>query len=105
LAVSVGVRIARSVVAPTTVGVHEQVAEPSDARTLAQAVIVSLPLTNATLPGIGEVAEIVTGDPYFVVVTEPGSESARVGVALETVKVTVTGVVPVEPAASVTVIV
>jgi hypothetical protein len=46
-------------------------------------------LTKATLPGIGEVAEIVTGEPYFVVVTEPGSESARVGVALETVSLTV----------------
>jgi len=88
LAVSVGVRIARSVVAPTTVGVHEHVARPEDARTVAQAVIVSLPLTNATLPGIGEVAEMVTGEPYFVVVTEPGSESAREGVALFTVIVT-----------------
>jgi hypothetical protein len=88
LAVSVGVRIARSVVTPTTVGVHEHVASPEDARTVAQAVIVSLPLTKATLPDTGDVAEIVTADPYFVVVTEPGRESARVGVALLIVIVT-----------------
>jgi hypothetical protein len=105
LAVSVGVRIARSVVAPTTVGVHEQVARPEDARTVAQAVIVSLPLTKATRPGIGEVAEIVTGEPYFAVATEPGRERAKVGVAFATVSVTLTGVDPVEPVASVTVIV
>ena len=48
----------------------------------------SLPLMKATLPGIGEVAEIVTGDPYFAVVTEPGSERAKVGVALVIVTVT-----------------
>ncbi len=85
---SVGVNIARSVVDPTAVGVQEHVARPKFDNTFEQAVIVSLPLIKATLPGIGDVAEIVTGDPYFAVVTEPGSESARDGVALLIVMVT-----------------
>jgi hypothetical protein len=47
------------------------------------------PLTNATVPAVVATAEIVTGLPYFAVVTAPGSERVSVGVALLTVSVTV----------------
>jgi hypothetical protein len=87
---SVGVNIARSVVEPTTVGVHEQEARPAVVATAEHAVMVSLPLTKATFPGTVVTAEIETGFPYLAVVTDPGSESVRVGVALLTTNVTTT---------------
>jgi hypothetical protein len=67
-------------------------------------VIVSLPLTKATLPGVVAIAEIITGFPYFAVVTDPGSESATVGVALKTESEIVAEVVAGVPAESITVI-
>jgi hypothetical protein len=103
--VSVGVKVARRVVAPTTVGVHEHDAKPADVATAVHAVIFVAPLTNATVPGVVAVAETVTGFPYFAVVTEPGSESVTVGVAFVTVSVTVAFVVAGDAAESITVIV
>jgi hypothetical protein len=87
---SVGDKIARSVVEPTTVGVHEHVARPAVVATAEHAVMVSVPLTKVTFPGTVVTAEIETGFPYFAVVTDPGSESVRVGVALLTISVTTT---------------
>ena len=86
---SVGVSVALSVVAPTTVGVHEHVARPAVVATAVHAVMFVEPLTKAIFPAVVAIAEIVTGFPYFAVVTEPGRERATVGVAFETVRVTV----------------
>jgi hypothetical protein len=85
----VGVNVARRVVEPTTVGVHEQVARPAVVATAVHAVMLVEPLTNETVPGVVATAEIVTGFPYFAVVTDPGSERLNVGVAFTTVRFTV----------------
>ena len=92
MAVSVGVNVARRVVEPTTVGVHEHVARPAVVATAVQPVMVVEPLTKATVPGVVAIAEIVTGLPYLAVVTEPGRERLKVGVALVTVRVIVADV-------------
>jgi hypothetical protein len=90
---SVGVRVAFNVVAPTTVGVHEQVARPAVVATAVHAVMLLEPLTKAIFPAVVATAEIVTGLPYLAVVTAPGSERVSVGVALLTVRVIVAFVV------------
>jgi hypothetical protein len=93
------------VVAPTAVGVQLQVATPELVATAVHAVIFDEAFLNATLPAVDATAEIVTGFPYFAVVTDPGSVSVTVGVALVTVSVTVALVGAGVAAESITVIV
>jgi hypothetical protein len=68
-------------------------ASPAAVATAVHAVMFVEPLTNATLPAVVAMAEMVTGLPYFAEVTDPGKESESVGVALVTVSVTVALVV------------
>jgi hypothetical protein len=63
-----------------------------------------VPFLKATFPAVVAIAETITGLPYFAVVTEPGSESATVGVAFMTVSVTVALVIAGVEAESLTVI-
>ena len=91
--------------APTAVGVQEHVARPALVATAVHPVMLLEPLTNATVPAVVATAEIVTGLPYLVVMTAPGSERVSVGVALLTVRVTVAFVVTGLSAESLTVIV
>ncbi len=67
---------------PIADGVQEQVAMPLVAVTLSQPEITFVPSLKTTDPGVTDTAVTETGVPYFAVVTEPGSESAIVGVAL-----------------------
>ncbi len=103
--VSVGVKAAEITDVLVSVGVQEQVATPEVVALVPQPEIVVPPLLKSKFPAVVEDALIVTGEPYVTVVPPPGIESERTGVALETVSTTFTGVEPVDPAASVTVIV
>jgi hypothetical protein len=89
--VSVGVQLHRATIEVVATAPHPEIVEAA--------------FIKLNVPSTVEVAVSETVDPYETVVVPLGIERAITGLAFVTVKVTVTGVDPVEPVASVTVIV
>ena len=88
-----------------SVGVQLQVACPFVVTLEAQPEMLLTPFIKLKVPAMLELAVNETGEPYVAVVPPPGIEREIFGVAFVTDKVIVTGVNPVDPALSVTVMV